>query len=84
VRTNEFRVTNDGGIELDLYRLGMVGFSGTDVVIGRIFEIGIATGVTNGSVEYSFVLRWRVVLEKDVLDAPEASCSEGSDFGFEI
>lgn len=58
----------------------MVRTAGTHELIIGILRIGVSTGVTNSSLDDSLFLRRRVMLEEDVLSAPEATCAEGSDF----
>lgn len=76
--THEFAIRNDGWVKLDPDRLGVIGSALADLRVGRID--GLASGVAYRRLQDAFVLRGRVMFQEDVLDTPEASCSEGRDF----
>lgn len=59
----------------------MVGCARADRPVGRAGGAGASACVSDGGPEDALVLGGRVVLEEDVLDAPEAACSEGGGVG---
>jgi hypothetical protein len=53
----------------------------THLAVARVLDVLPATGVSHRGFEDALVLRRRVVLEEDMLRAPEAPVGEGGDFG---
>lgn len=55
----------------------MVGRSGAHGLVVRVNCTVFATGISNKRLQDSLLLSDGIVLKKDMLDAPEAACSEG-------
>jgi len=66
-------------IKLDAEFLGMIGVSGTDLMIGRVCDMGTSTSVSNGGIEDAFILVDGPVLQEDLLDAPKAAGGKSGD-----
>ena len=80
VRTNELVVLDDAGVKLDPHRLCVVGRTGTDLAVGWVRDILLPASVPHRRLEDTLVLCDGVVLQEDVLDAPEAARGEGGNF----
>jgi hypothetical protein len=80
-RTDELSIGHQPRIKLDFNSLRMVGFAGADFIVLWIRDVLSSSGVSDRGLQDALVLRRWVMLEEDVFDAPEASCSECGDFG---
>ena len=79
-RTDELVVLDDARVELNFQSFRMVGRAGADLVVARVLRVLLSTRVPHRGLEDALVLLDGVVLEEDVLDAPEAAGGEGGDF----
>ena len=59
----------------------MVRITRTHQPVTRVLHEGVTTGVPDRRLQYALVLRGWVVLQKDMLDAPEAARGKRGDFG---
>lgn len=55
---------------------------GTSTNFSIAWIAGVASGISDGSLEDTLVLGRRIVLQEYVLDSPETSPCKGSDFRF--
>jgi hypothetical protein len=77
--TYKFLIRYDTGIELDLDSFRMISRTRTNLLVGWVDYQGIATYVSNSCRKDSFLLRYRVMLQENMLDTPKAAPSEISD-----
>ena len=79
-RTDELVVLDDARVELNSQSLRMVGRAGADLVVARVLRALSSTRVPHRRLEDAPILLDGVVLEEDVLNAPETAGGEGGDF----
>lgn len=83
-RTNKLGIPDLAGIELNAERLSVVGPSLADGLVVRALDVFAPAGVADAGLEDALALRDGVVLQEDVLDAPEAACGEGRELGLAV
>lgn len=78
--TNKFAIRYDAGVKLNLHSLCVVSDASADGLISRVCCVLLSTSISHSSPQDALVLCGRIVLEKNVLCAPETPRSEGSYF----
>lgn len=76
IRTNELAIAHNARVKLYPQCLGVVGRPSADSGVVRVLRILLPACVSNRRLQDSLVLSNRIVLQKNVLYAPEASCGE--------
>ena len=71
--THKFSIRHNCRIKLDPECLRMVRITRTHQPVTWVLRDGVATSVPDRRLQYTLVLRGGVVLQKDVLGAPEAA-----------
>lgn len=75
--TDKLLVAHNARIELDPKRLRVPGVGAAHLAVRGVVDL--PAGVPDGGLEDALVLGGRVVLQENVLDAPEAACCERRD-----
>ena len=81
VLTDEFAISDHGGIKFDPQRLRMVRRARTHFPVPRLDGRRLPPSVPNRSLQDALVLRGWVVLQKDVLYTPETARRKGGNLG---
>ena len=79
VLTDKFAISHNGRIKLDPQCLCMIRRASTHFTVSWVDRRILAPGVSNRGLQDPLVLRGRVVLQKDVLHAPETTRCKGGD-----
>ena len=79
--TNELRVPDHARVELDAQRLRVLRRARAHLLVRRLRGVLPSARVADGRLDDALVLGRRIVLEEDVLDAPEAAAGEGGELG---
>ena len=79
---NELVVSHHAWVEFNPQCLSMIGAPRAHRTVIRVRHTLLPTRIPHGGLQDALVLRNRIVLQENVFDAPEASCSKGGDLGF--
>ena len=79
--THKVSIRHNCRVKLDPHRLCMVRITRTHQPVTWVLCVGVTTSVPDRRFQYTLVLCGGVVLQKDVLDTPEAACGECGNFG---